>query len=230
MSYTPPTLPLNVTWEGTGAYTAPTLPLDVSWQPSGPATVTGTARVTAHYPVVTALADVGTSPVITGTARPTAYRPALTATGVVPVVARVSAAAHRPVIAATGAIVVSGALQAAGHRPALTARGTVPIVGHARGAAHRPALTGQGTVLRYVLRGAVRDQGVLVDRTVRAHRLDDGAVAGEGQTVGGLFDLDVGFGEGDYYILALDLTPDGTDYAPAIANRVRSVLVRDAPA
>ena len=32
MSYTPPTLPLNVTWEGTAPYTPPALPLDVTWQ------------------------------------------------------------------------------------------------------------------------------------------------------------------------------------------------------
>ena len=32
MSYTPPSLPLNVTWEGASAYVAPTTPLDVTWE------------------------------------------------------------------------------------------------------------------------------------------------------------------------------------------------------
>jgi hypothetical protein len=251
VSYTPPTLPLNVTWEGTDAYTAPTLPLDVSWQPAAPATITGHVLTSTPRPTTTATATVGASPAVTGTARPTAYRPAVTASGVVPIVAqiradshqplatvagtlpvvgRLTATGHRPAATATGAIIVTGALSALGHRPAGTATGTVPIVGSARPAAHHPTLTAEGTVLRYVLRGAVRNQGVLVERTVRAHRLDDGALAGEVQTVGGLFDLDVGFGADDYYVLALDLAPEGTDYAPPIANRVRSVLVQDAPA
>ena len=32
MSYTPPTIPLDVTWEGTALYIPPDLPLDVTWQ------------------------------------------------------------------------------------------------------------------------------------------------------------------------------------------------------
>jgi hypothetical protein len=31
MNYTPPGMPLHVSWEGTDAYTPPALPLDVTW-------------------------------------------------------------------------------------------------------------------------------------------------------------------------------------------------------
>ena len=31
-AYTPPDMPLDVTWAGTSAYTAPDMPLDVTWE------------------------------------------------------------------------------------------------------------------------------------------------------------------------------------------------------
>lgn len=82
-------------------------------------------------------------------------------------------------------------------------------------------------VIRYELRGEIRDQGVLVNRRVRAYRLSDGALAGEADTVGGQFRVHVGFAPALHYIIPLDMTESATDYAPPSANRVMSVLAED---
>ncbi|MCM2310296.1 MAG: hypothetical protein NDI84_02735 [Steroidobacteraceae bacterium] len=85
-----------------------------------------------------------------------------------------------------------------------------------------------GTVVRYELRGEVRDQGVLVNRRVRAYRRSNGALIAEVDTVGGLFALPVGFSPAEYYLVPVNLDPAATDYAPPCANRVTSVLAMDA--
>lgn len=82
-------------------------------------------------------------------------------------------------------------------------------------------------VIRYELRGEIRDQGVLVNRRVRAHRLTDGALAGEADTVGGQFRLHAGFAAALHYIIPLDVSEEAADYAPPCANRVMSVLAED---
>lgn len=102
MSYTPPTLPLNVTWEGTDAYSAPTLPLDVSWQPSGPATVSGTASIAPHNPALAALGEV---------VPPSSF------------VGLVSMAAHQPVMSVLGSDLIVGVARPAARLPQLSALG-----------------------------------------------------------------------------------------------------------
>ncbi|WP_157353861.1 hypothetical protein [Aromatoleum toluclasticum] len=87
-----------------------------------------------------------------------------------------------------------------------------------------------GTVVRYELRGEVRDQGVLVNRRVRAYRRSDGAFIAEADTVAGLFALPVGFASAEYYLVPINLDPAATDYTPPCANRVTSVLAMDVAA
>ena len=81
----------------------------------------------------------------------------------------------------------------------------------------------------YCLTGAVQDRnGFPMERTVRAHRLEDGALAAETvSNSAGIFDINVGFESGEFYVIALDTTPEGTDYLPPITNRVTSVLRYD---
>ncbi|AUN95399.1 hypothetical protein [Pseudazoarcus pumilus] len=83
------------------------------------------------------------------------------------------------------------------------------------------------TVVRYELRGAVRDQGVLVERRVRAYRLDTGELVAQGDTSAGLFRLPVGFEARLFTVLSVHLDEAATDYAPPCANRVESVLAMD---
>lgn len=103
-----------------------------------------------------------------------------------------------------------------------------PIV-EAVGAAPTPLQPGSvaGTVVRYELRGEVRNQGVLVDRRVRAYRRSDGALMAEQDTTAGRFRLHCGFAAAEHYLVPVDLSAEATDYAPPCANRVLSVLADD---
>lgn len=84
------------------------------------------------------------------------------------------------------------------------------------------------THLRYEIRGAVRQQGVALARTVRCHRLSDGALLGEAATVAGQYRVPAGLVEGDLcYLVPLDLEPGAADYRPVAANRVPAVLADD---
>lgn len=87
--------------------------------------------------------------------------------------------------------------------------------------------TGVAQHPRYVLRGEVRDAGVLVNRTVRAYRRDTGALLAQQATVAGRFDLAVGFEPLECYVLPIDLSGTAADWLPPVANRVLSVLAVD---
>jgi hypothetical protein len=80
---------------------------------------------------------------------------------------------------------------------------------------------------RYELRGEVRVGGVLVNRRVRAHRRDTGALTGEGDTVAGRFRIHTGFVPAEHYIVPVHLDDAATDWLPSVANRVLSVLAQD---
>lgn len=86
-----------------------------------------------------------------------------------------------------------------------------------------------GTALhpRYRLRGVVKDNGALVDRRVRAYKRSTGALVAQGDTVGGAFDLAVGYALDEFYVVPIDLANDAEDWRPPVANRVLSVLVVD---
>lgn len=104
-------------------------------------------------------------------------------------------------------------------RPVVVARVAVPGPLGVAGA--------QARVVRYRLRGEVRDHGVLVDRRVRAYRRSDGALVAQGDTAAGAFDLMAGFSDDEYTVIAIDLGSGATDYKPPATNRVVSVLVQD---
>lgn len=80
---------------------------------------------------------------------------------------------------------------------------------------------------RYELRGEVRQAGVLVNRHVRAHRRDTGALVGESDTVAGRFHIHTGFAPAEHYIVPVHLDVAATDWTPPVANRVLSVLAQD---
>lgn len=90
-----------------------------------------------------------------------------------------------------------------------------------------PIIVGDVTHPRHVLRGEVRDQGVLVNRTVRAYLRTSGEMIAEQLTVGGRFDLHTGFEPREFYITPIDLSALATDWAPPTANRVIAVLAMD---
>ncbi len=125
---------------------------------------------------------------------------------------------------------------AAAHGIAGVAAASVAVVAGGS-ATHGIAGTGAGQVAltasiaaiheRYELRGEVRVGGVLVNRRVRAHRRDTGALAGEGDTVAGRFHIHAGFAPAEHYIVPVHLDDAATDWAPLIANRVLSVLAQD---
>lgn len=114
---------------------------------------------------------------------------------------------------------------------------TVPIGGSAtvgHGVAGSGAATvgvsvvGSGRVERYELTGEVRNQGILVNRTVRAYRRDTGELVGEQMTVAGRFKVHAGFAEREHYIIPIDLDNLAEDFVPPCANRVVSILAVDA--
>lgn len=80
---------------------------------------------------------------------------------------------------------------------------------------------------RYEVRGEVRLGGVLVNRRVRAHRRDTGALVGEGDTTAGRFSIHTGFAPIEHYIVPIHLDDAATDWSPPTANRVLSVLAQD---
>lgn len=227
MNYNPPTPPLGITWEDAPAYTAPPLPVAVTWEPD-PAGVAGSLRAASHRPTAGATATAGLAPAIIGAIRATAYRAVITAAGTVPAVAAVRGVGHRPVVTAAGAPPIAATVRAAGHRSTASAVGIVPVVATVRGLGHHPEGTLSGTVVRYELRGSVRNQGMLVERRVRAYRRDTGALVGEADTVGGYFQLHVGFEGREHYIVPVHLDETATDYSPPCVNRVVSVLAQDA--
>ena len=78
------------------------------------------------------------------------------------------------------------------------------------------------------LRGDVYQDGALVDRRVRAHRHDTGAVIGEANTTGGHFVI--ALDDADWvsvlcYVVPLDMSVGAQDWSPPVANRVYPVLV-----
>lgn len=81
---------------------------------------------------------------------------------------------------------------------------------------------------RYELRGRVQIGGVLVDRLVRAYRLDGGALVGEQDSVAGRFRIHAGFAAAKHYVIALDMSEGATDWTPPAKNHLVSVLAQDA--
>lgn len=122
-------------------------------------------------------------------------------------------------VAAVGAAVI-GPVTAVGQAAhGITAVGAAvigPVV--AACVAHHP---------RYSLKGEVRDGGVLVNRLVRAYRLDTGALVGEQATTAGRFDIHAGFVQREHYILPLDMSEGATDWTPPAVNHVLSELAVD---
>lgn len=83
------------------------------------------------------------------------------------------------------------------------------------------------TVLRYEVRGEVRDGGVLVNRRVRAYLRSSGALLGENDTVAGRFKVHAGFAAVECYITPIDLSDTASDWLPPTANRVFAALASD---
>lgn len=80
---------------------------------------------------------------------------------------------------------------------------------------------------RYTVHGQVKDGDTLVDRRVRVYKRSTGALVAEADTVGGVFDINVGWALDEFYIIPIDLDNGATDWAPPVANRVLSALVSD---
>jgi hypothetical protein len=85
----------------------------------------------------------------------------------------------------------------------------------------------KASVLRYEVRGEVRDQGILVDRRVRVYSRETGELLGQSDTVVGAFRIPLGFTAQEAVIVPIDLAPDAVDFSPPCANRVLSVLAED---
>lgn len=116
--------------------------------------------------------------------------------------------------------------------------GSVPLAG---GAAARHGVRGvaaggvslggsvASTHVRYEVRGEVRltEGGLLVQRRVRVYSRETGALVGQGDSVGGYFQVPCDLAPAEYVILPIDLSESATDFAPPVANRVTSVLARD---
>lgn len=182
MSYTPPGMPLDVSWAGTSSYIVPVLPLDVSWQSEG---VAAQIRITGRRGRVAVSGEVASHSAVTGA---------------------ISARGPRGRVSLGMGVVVRGGALVGGPRARLAVR---------------------GSVIRYELRGEVREQGELVERRVRAYLRDTGALAGEMETIAGRFVIHVGFEPAEHYIIPLNLDESATDFAPPCANRVLSVLAQD---
>ncbi len=122
--------------------------------------------------------------------------------------------------------------------PTFTGAGAVTLAFEPASAA-RHGITGQGAATldfapagigahpRYELRGQVLDNGVPVDRRVRAYRRASGALAYEVDTVAGQFTIAAGFALDEFYLVPIDLASTAEDWAPPVANRVLSVLKVD---
>lgn len=203
MSYTPPTYnAVTASWVGASAYAPPAHnAVAASWAASSPV-----AQISAPGPLgapalLGASGEVPDGAIVVGS--PLGASAAL---GAVVVLGRLAVASPLGVPAALGQIVVAGTVAV----PSPLAPSAVV-----------------GTVIRYELRGEVRDQGVLVNRRVRAHRRSDGALIAEGDTVGGRFALPVGFAADEFYIVPIHMEASAADFSPPCANRVASVLAMD---
>lgn len=203
MSYTPPASDaVNASWQGAAAYTPPsTSTANATW-----ASETVSGRIAVPTPLgMPALLGVATDAVDGLIAVPGPLgAPALV--GGHSVVGRASVPSPLGIPATRGLVVT-------------VCRAAVPSP------LGMPRIVGR--VVRYELRGEVRDQGVLVNRTVRVYRRDTGALTAEGDTVSGAFAIHAGFAAGEYYLVPINLDPAATDFAPPCANRVTSVLAMD---
>lgn len=240
MPYTPPAgNSLNISWQGAAVYSAPAgAALAFSWAPTG-TTAVGTAALllgasgaASHGVAASGLValDLGAS----GAAEH--FSPDVVGAGSAQLTLSGSGVAAHGVSASAAAILPLSANSVAAHGVSATGGGTLQLVvagsgAHGESASAAAALelagAGVGTVVRFELRGEVRDQGVLVNRRVRAHRRSDGALIAEGDTVAGVFALPVGFTADEFYLVPINLDPAATDYAPPCANRVTSVLAMD---
>lgn len=208
MSYTRPLFDAaDATWQGASPYTRPAADAaDATWQPAGPATVEA---------LVTVPSPLGAPAGLVGVVAPEAVE----CVAVVP--SPLGAPAARAQWVGQGGAAVPSPLGA----PTVRALAVPVALSAVPSPLGIPACV--ATVLRYELRGQVRDQGVLVDRRVRAYRRDTGALMAEADTTAGAFRLPVGFEAREFYLVPVDLDSEATDYAPPCANRVESVLALD---
>lgn len=206
MSYTPP--PYNATdasWQGAASYAPPSAgATNAAWS------------VAAVSGVLSAGSPLG-APALVGSATQT-------------VGGALVAAGPLGSIAVLGKTVVAGRVAVSSPLGAAAVVGICVTLGRVAVASPLAAPSLVGTVHRYELRGEVRDQGVLVNRRVRAYRRSDGSLVTEADTAAGRFSLPVGFASAEYYVVPINLDPAATDYAPPCANRVTSVLAMDVAA
>lgn len=203
MPYTPPAHnAVDASWQGRSSYTPPSS----SAGNASLATETVTAQLAASSPLGAA--------VLVGDA-------AGVAEGLI------AAASPLGSAAALGSPVVRGLTAASS--PLGAGRLVGFVIPSGRGAAASPLGAGRivATVVRYELRGEVRDQGVLVNRRVRAYRRDTGALVAEADTAVGAFVLPVGFSPAEHYLVPINLDAAAADYSPPTANRVTPVLAMD---
>lgn len=224
MSYTRPTYSsANATWQGAPAYTRPAYnAAHATWlvavvgrvavpSPLGAPAVTARQVVSARVSVPTPLGA-----------------PAVLGDTVAEVYGRVAVPSPLGAPAATGQVVVAGraAVPSPLGVPALVAR----MVYAARVAVPSPlgAPAVRGRVMRYEVRGAVRQSGVALSRRVRAYRLSDGAFLGETDTALGKYRCPAGLVDGELcYLIPIDMSGGAVDYRPVASNRVAAVLADD---
>lgn len=241
MPYTPPAgNALNISWQGAPVYTAPAgAALAFSWAPTGATAVgnaplsLGASGVASHG--VAALGAVALAFGASGVVEHLA--PDVVGVGSAQLPLAGSGVASHGVSSAGAALLALGADSVAAHGVSAAGVGALQL-GAAGIGAHGVAGSadaelglsgaGVGTVVRFELRGEVRDQGVLVNRRVRAYSRSTGALVAEADTVAGVFALPVGFVADEFYLVPVNLDPAATDYAPPCANRVSSVLAMDA--
>lgn len=225
MSYTPPAGDaITLTFEGAAVYAPPSGDaIAITWEPSAPQALSA-APSPLGAPAALALhlrVALGAAPSPLGA-------PAALAEYALPFVPA-SAAAPSPLgapsIHARRVDVARSLVASPLGQVALYAR----RVDQARSAVPSPIgqPAPQATVVRFEVRGEVRNQGVLVDRRVRAYRRNDGALIAEQDTTAGRFRLHCGFAAAEHYLVPVDLSAEATDYAPPCANRVLSVLADD---
>lgn len=206
-TYFPPRNGFTASWTESVPYTLPTVPLDVGWG----AVATGDALA-----YVAARSPLGAGLVLADFTSPEAF-------------AHVAAASPLGVAGVLARPVTTTAAQVAS--PLGLAGALARAVGVARASAGSPlgAAAVRATVLRYELRGEVRDGGVLVARRVRAYRRSDGALVSQADTVAGRFALHAGFAPDEFCVVPFDLAEGAVDFTPPAANRVVSVLAEDQP-
>lgn len=153
--------------------------------------------------------------------------PAMLGDATLPVEGLIAAPGPLASASAKGAPVVLGRGSVASPLAAPSSIGRVVIAGRVASPSPLAAPVVVGTVVRFELRGEVRDQGVLVNRRVRAYRRGTGALVAESDTIVGAFRVPVGFAADEYYLVPINLDAAATDFAPPCANRVTSVLAMD---